>query len=89
MGRKTVEMKMILMKKRIPNSEGEDGGRQTAVVLVTGKRQQMVGMLVVVGMELCPMGTVAIQPRKKLTCQFSQNDANQKRYTRGLIYVEI
>merc|ERR1719234_702887 len=71
------------MKKRIPNSEGEDADRQMAVDLVTGRRrrQQMVKMLVVVvGMELCLMGMVAIQPRKKSTCQFSQNDANQKRW---------
>jgi len=45
----------------------------------------MAGMLVEAGMELWLMVRVGIQPRKKLTCQFSQNGANQKRWS----HVEI
>merc|ERR1719210_223588 len=49
---------------------------------------RMLGMpeiLVEAGMELSQMVRVGIQPRKKLTCRYSQNGANQKRWNHVVI----
>ena len=75
--RKGVEMKILV--KPIPNSE-EDAGKRMAVemLLVMVMKHPMVGMRT----EPLQMVRAGIQPRKRLTCQFSQNGASQKRYTR-------